>query len=465
MTSPKLRLGSFCFVTVVILCALTSAANKSFAASESVLWSFGNNGDGIEAGAESDSGLVEDTAGNLYGTTLSGGANQRGVVFEVSPPLIIGGAWTESVLWSFGSDSDGAGPRSGLVIDKNGNLYGTTLLGGANNNGTVFELLPPAMSGGAWTESILWNFGSSASDGKAPNAALTADGSGNLYGTNAGGGAFGKGTAFELSPSGGDGTWTEAILWSFGNGKDGSSPFRLLFGKSGNLFGTTSSGGTHNTPCQPNPCQFGKPCTCHPGGTAFELSPPATPSGEWKESVLWDFGAGKDGNEPLAGLVADEEGNLYGTTKGGGLYGGLFGIVKGSGTVFKLMPPAKPGKKWTEKVIWNFGKSKQNPPDGILPTGGLSIDAEGNLYGTSAFGGSDNESFGGGGIAFRLEPTIKGKWQETILWNFGKDNVGCCGPDGQTPSATMIMDTAGNLFGPTIGGGTNGEGVIFEIQP
>ena len=196
-----------------------------------------------------------DTGGNFYGTTTRGGAYPTvdangvplgGTVFELTPPSISGGLWTESILWSFANGMDGNDPRGGLMMDANRNLYGTTTGGGTNGGaGTVFELSPAG--GGGWTESVLWNFGNG-SDGAEPWDTLVMDTGGDLYGTTDTGGThevgttFAAGTVFELTPpSTIGGNWTESILWNFGDqALDGRQPYAgLILDTTGNLYGTT----------------------------------------------------------------------------------------------------------------------------------------------------------------------------------------------------------------------------------
>ncbi len=321
---------------------------------ETVLHSFNN--DGVD-GAYPQAGLIFDAAGNLYGTTHSGGPHNAdcfhdcGTVFELTPAA--GGTWTEKVLHNFSSTrTDGAFPASGLIFDGAGNLYGTTIFGGASGagNGTAFELTPTA--GGGWTEKVLYSFGP---DGTYPQAGLVFDTAGNLYGTTPQGGAYGWGTVFELTPAAGGG-WTEQVLHSFSDYSDGSIPYAgLIIDGAGNLYSTTSGGGTYYA------------------GTVFEMTP--TAGGGWTKQVLYSFGPGTDGEGPYAGLIFDGAGNLYGTTTGGGTYG--------SGAVFELTPAA--GGGWTEQVLHSF-----NGTDGVDPVAGLISDAAGNLYGTTQFGGSNN---------------------------------------------------------------------------
>lgn len=258
-------------------------------------------------------GLVMDAAGNLYGTTLYGGTyggtvGFGGVVLELSPTG--GGNWSEQVLWSFGLEGDGNFPQCTPVFDKAGNLYGTTESGtGASAGGIVFELSPGVSS---WTENIIFQFdvAGNSQTGNSPQAGVVFDANGNLYGTTGYGGPHFMGDVFELSPSAG-GTWTESILHTFGKG-DGNTPDAgVIVDGSGNLYGTTFMGGKANA------------------GTVYELSPSS--GGTWKEKVLHNFqAAGADGTNPLAGLVMDSHGNLYGTTANGGM--------GGFGTVFEVTP-------------------------------------------------------------------------------------------------------------------------------
>ncbi len=274
---------------------------------ETVLYSFGSGGDGQNPYA----GLIFDTSGNLYGTTLNGGTYGGGTAFELSPNGA--GGWTETVLYSFGNGNDGRNPYAGLIFDSAGNLYGTTSAGGTSGKGTAFELSPNAASNGCCREILVYTFGTG-TDGASPYAGLVFDTSGNLYGTTANGGTYSGGTAFELSPSGGGG-FTETGLYSFGNGTDGANPYAgLVLDSSGNLYGTTKNGGLYA------------------GGTVFELLPNSASNGCCREKLVYHFGNGSDGKNPLAGLIFSASGTLYGTTVNGGVHGGgaVFGIMPGS---------------------------------------------------------------------------------------------------------------------------------------
>ena len=326
-------------------------------------------------GASPTGTLTLDLAGNLYGTTQGGGSNAWsggcGTVFELAPSS--GGGWTENVLYRF-SGTNGQQPYAGLTLDAAGNIYGTTFVGGSGNClggcGVAFELTP---SGGQWNETVLYNF-TGGNDGAAPVAPMIFDANGNLYGTASTGGVGSCGGAtcgvvFELTPSGSG--WTENVLYSFKGGKqDGGSPLgALVFDPSGNLYGTTSNGGSQ---------------ACNDGcGTVFELTPSAN---TWTEAVLHRFQGGNDGAVPYnVALVLDQAGALYGTT----LLGGRSACT--CGTAFKLTPGSN--GKWNRSLLEAFdGKNGSNPNAGLI------FDATGNLYGTAGGGGSD-----GFGVVFEIK--------------------------------------------------------------
>jgi len=273
------------------------------------------------------------------------------------------------VLYSFGKQPDGNSPQANLVFDGSGNLYGTATEGGIYGEGTVFKLTP---NKGQWTETVLYSFCQlqNCVDGATPRSGLVLDAAGNLYGTTSAGGAYSGsvgGVVFELTPHPG-GTWTEAVLHSFGNGKDGAGIFisGLVFDSAGNLYGTTSGGGTTSRSICPDGC-----------GAVFELSP--GPNGQWTEKVLYEFCSQADcadGSQPLGGVTLDSSGNLYGTTNLGGtpaqhLYG----------TVFELSPGE--AGQWVETVLYMF---QGGTTDGTNPQAGVILDKSGNLYGTTELG-------------------------------------------------------------------------------
>ncbi len=276
-------------------------------------------------------------------------------------------------------------------------------------------------TGAAAEEKVLHSFNSNGTDGIHPQALLIFDAAGNLYGTTSQGGSSSAGMVFELTPAGG-GTWTEKVLYSFHGGADGSSPRAgLIFDAAGNLYGTTYNGGTNFA------------------GTVFELTPAG--GGTWTEKVLLSFGNDVDGSNPQGELIFDGAGNLYATTKNGG-------GPNDAGTVFELTPAG--GGTWTEKVLYSFSGGA----DGSDPFGGLIFDAAGNLYGTTYQGGSSRV-----GTAFELTPAAGGTWTEHVLHNFGT------GTDGSGPQAGLTFDGAGNLYGTTNGGGTYNHGTVFELMP
>jgi len=333
---------------------------------EKVLHNFNDNG---KDGMRPEAGVILDSAGNLYGTTTSGGTYGYGIVFELKPSAA--GEWQSVVLHDFDDNGkDGYAPYAGLVFDPAGNLYGTTTRGGRYDQGTVYELTPNA--GGGFSEFVLHSFVTDrdTKDGMTPQAGLIFDSAGNLYGTTFYGGEYGYGTVFELSPAGAH-TWTESVLYSFPNQNDGYPDAGLIFDSAGNLYGTTVG------------------LTSVTYGTAFELTPVAG-GGGWTETVLHTFCSElecADGTVPMSTLVFDSEGNLYGTTRSGGPG------KNPQGTVFELTPASG---SWTYTVLHTFGQTKY---DGISPQAGVIRDSLGNLYGTTYQGG-----FHGDGAVYEVTP-------------------------------------------------------------
>jgi uncharacterized repeat protein (TIGR03803 family) len=365
-------------------------------------------------GAYPFAGLVLDANGNLYGTTMGIDINCPphtggcGTVFKVSASGV------EKNLYSFLGTPDGSNPQSVLVRDQKENLYGTTYGGGdkaceGTGCGTVFKIDPTGK------EIILHSFTGTEGDGIYPSVGLRRDKKGNLYGTTHYGGSSigcenGCGTVFKVDPTG-----TETVVYRFtGIGGDGAYPFSRLIGDgTGNLYGTTYQGGAYDC------------------GTVFKLDP------DYTETVLYSFtGAHGDGALPEAGLVLDAEGNMYGTTYEGGAHN--------YGTVFKLDTAGK------ETVLHSF-----NGKDGEYPTD-LVRDKEGNLYGTAQYGGG----ISGFGTVFKVSSTGK----ETTLHTFK-------GPEGANPYAGLIQDGKGNFYGTTSEGGdlscrgSYGCGTVFKLIP
>ena len=373
-------------------------------------------------GAAPNAGLTMDRAGNLYGTTTQGG-NGHGTVFKLARE---GSSWILTKLYSFGGGSDGATPYARVILGSDGTLYGTTAGGGggacSGGCGTVFHLRPsPVVCRSIacpWTETILYRF-TGGSDGAAPLFGdLVFDQAGNLYGTAAAGGITsgncspvgGCGVVFELTPT--HGGWTETVLHSFNlDGSDGYYPNSgVIFDSSGNLYGTTVYGGADNA------------------GAVYEL----THSGSgWVESIL--YSSGTEGDLPVGGLVMDRAGNLYGSTALGGSYG--------DGTIFELAPS---GGNWTFTLLHTFTGD-------VGPEDSLTMDAAGNLYGTTFTDGLYDA-----GSVFKLMPG-SGGWTYVDLYDFHDA--------GTLPSGNVILDSSGNLYGTAQDGGSGRAGVVWEISP
>ena len=401
--------------------------------------------DYVDGAYDTYSGLIFDAAGNLYGTTQRGGESvcdydeSCGIVYELTRAA--SGTWTETALHAFSQcDSLGFWPRSGLIVDATGNLYGTTDEGGFGCSGvgpgTVFEL-----SAATWSAKVLHRFVPGGHDGTSPQAALTFDASGNLYGTTSEGGRQDNGTVFELSPQS-VGEWKETILHEFVS-REGSGPqSKLTFDTAGNLYGTTGFGGADRSGCGGYGC-----------GTAFQLKHGT--SGVWSLKVLHSFGNANDGADPTSSLTLDSAGNLFGvTSQGGQTRSGC--LPYGCGIVFELVSE-KTGR-WKERIIHEFG----SVTDGNLPRGDLVFDKTGALYGTTVLGG-----LYGAGIAYRMSRQGN-EWSETVLHDFGNHR------DGALPYTGIILDRAQNLYGTTDDGGryrvgkcrkSAGCGTVFEIVP
>jgi uncharacterized repeat protein (TIGR03803 family) len=338
----------------------------------------------------------------FYGTASVGGSSNNGVIFKMNAK---GG---ETVLHNFAGGTDGANPEGELIQDKSGHFYGTTTAGGAAGAGTVFKLTGKK-------ETVLYSF-AGGTDGAVPVAGLTMDASGNLYGTTSAGGANGNGTVFELTaPKKKTGQWTETVLYSFGTGTDGSVPIGdVSFDAAGNLYGTNSAGGSYGY------------------GTVFQLVP-GTP---WTENILHDFQNGDDGSVPYAGLVSDAAGNFYGAATQGGANGG--------GTVFELT---------SSDGTWTFTTLYSVPGWGISGTfRNLVLDASGNIYATTHCDGADDA-----GTVYELSPS-GGTWTYNLLYSFTG------GTDGQYSVSNLVL-SEGKLYGTTLFGGADGNGVVYEVTP
>ena len=422
------------FMAVAMLLLLVTASQPAGAQTLNALHAFlGPDGETPKAA------VTMDAVGNLYSTTQYGGTGGYGSVFKL---VHRGGAWILNPLYDFPnyqSGNDGAEPSAAVTIGPDGNLYGTTSFGGGSASyGTVFKLSPPASVCRTtlcpWTETVLYRF-SGGADGGSPQARVIFDSAGNLYGTTQSGGdstcgfTQGCGVVFELTRSGS--SWTESVLYAFHNSPDGAFPVSgVVFDQAGNLYGTTIGGGT-GLNCEASGC-----------GTVFQL----TPSGSgWTETVLHSFDYINDGAVPQGGLIIDSSGNLYGDT--------VFSPNNnGNGTVFEL---TSSGGVWTYTML----SSLPEPFFGIMgPFGALTMDASGNLYGTTFGSGDTDVCVYGCGTVFQLAPSAGG-WVFNLLYEF----TGTI--DGAGPSDGVILDRNGNLYGTASEAGAGGYGIVFELTP
>jgi uncharacterized repeat protein (TIGR03803 family) len=354
-------------------------------------------------GASPTSGVILDSAGNLYGGAM--------VVYELAP------SWQETVLSSFcpGYDcANGASPEVS-ARDSEGNLYGAAGFGGAHLDGVVYKLTASGQ------ETVLYSFCSLANcaDGSAPAAGPILDSEGNLYGTVSQGGAHeNAGVVYKVTPFG-----HETVLYNFcslANCADGGTPLAgLTFDSEGNLYGVTSAGGAHSA------------------GVVYKL----TPSGQI--TVLYTFCSlanCADGSDPVGSLIFDSEGNLYGATNVGGAHG--------AGVVYELSASG------SETVLYDFC-SLEDCADGSGPRSGVISDSDGNLYGTTQYGGenvtSNKPKKTGNGLVYKVGTS----GNETVLYSFGGAVSGASG---------LVRDSAGNLYGTTEYGGGHGDGIVFKLE-
>lgn len=392
-------------VVAIFLFAINIMATSQ---TETVLYNLSGETDGVL----SNGGLVRDSAGNFYVTTAGGGRNGGGSVFELTT------AGTSIVLHSFGAYAgDGRSPTSDLIRDERGTLLGTTQGGGSFGFGTVFRITPVGK------EEVLYSFTGGA-DGGSPQLARLLNVDGYLYGTTGAGGSStacggGCGTVFKLAPDG-----TQTVLHSFNSVPDGRYPLGgLIRDSEGNLYGTTVWGGTYGF------------------GTVFEITAAGT------ESILYSFTGGSDGSQAYGNLSRGKNGDLFGVTLAGGITRG--GCKQGCGVVFQVTPQG------VETVLLAFpGGTK-----GLSPRAGLIRDSKGNFYGTTFQGGDLScklFDLPGCGTVFELTATGRQK----ILHQFAGGSQ-----DGFGPVGGVVLDSEGNLYGTTLDGGTDGAGVVFEVTP
>jgi uncharacterized repeat protein (TIGR03803 family) len=398
---------AFCGVSVLLLLLCANVAHA--APAYKILHAFGTLPDG--GGAWSS--VVLDQQGNIYGTTSGGGQYDCGTVFELTPTQ---GQWSEQLLYSFMCGADGNGPFGGVTFDAAGNLYGTTMYGGTYQAGNVFEL---SRGAGGWTESSLFTF--DFTDGLKPYAGVTIGAGGQLYGT-----AF---IVYELTP--GPEGWTESVIDDFSRPHDGAEPYAgLIVDSAGSLYGTTEGGGLYTV------------------GTVYQLHP--TADGVWQERFYSFCKEGPpcvDGATPgLGALVSDGVSSVYGTTSEGGANRCGEGNC---GTVYRLT--RTPSGTVKETVLYNF----QGNAMGFNPGGGVVRDEAGNLYGATLDGGSPGCQCG---VVYELSPGMNDTWTYTVLHAF-------TGYDGAQPDANLTLDGKGHVFGTAAVGGPYGGGVVFEITP
>jgi uncharacterized repeat protein (TIGR03803 family) len=409
------------FLSIVFACvasiALTTSSPSSAAGDYKMLYSFQGEdeiNDDDDDGSNAATGLIFDVTGNAYGTTVTGGVDNCGTVFELK--RLGHGQWQEIVLYSFTCFNDGKNPHGGVAFDKAGNLVGTTVAGGSggicsgDGCGVVFELSPTG-------EKVLYNF-TGGNDGFGPGSPLTVDGAGDLFGMTPDGGAFSAGTIFELSLK--NSNWHLHTIHAFTGRDDGAvgSLGPLFLDAAGKLYGVAELGGRRSA------------------GTAFRLV--RGQSGVWNFTTLYTFKGQPDAGSPYGGLIPDAAGNLYGTT----YYGGSAGL----GAVYELSPGRN---RWTEQILYNF----LGGTDGSYPTTTLLFDAAHNLYGTTSTGGRPSCDCG---TIFKLKPN---PWTESIVHDFGVM------PDGSYPYYNLTPGPGGGLYGATTYGGVDGFGAVFELAP
>jgi uncharacterized repeat protein (TIGR03803 family) len=408
------------WMVVGLALLFTSAAWAQ--SSYKILYSFPG---GLDGGGP-EGALTFDAQGNLYGTAVVGGDADCGVnggcgvVFELMPQQ--NGSWSESVLYSFQGKqthpTDGWNANTGAIFDTTGNLYGATYDGGPNGGGTIFELTPGSTG---WTEKVLYGFGAHANGGFNPWARPIIDAAGNLYGTTYEGGDYDGGVVYKFVP----GSSKNVIIHQFcpTNCADGRTPTTpVTMDAAGNLYGTTGAGGLYP-----------------PTGVVFEFTPSA--DGGWKKKVLHTFGKyADDGVNPSSGVLFDPAGNIYVVTSGGGT--NRCGPLNGTcGAVVQMTPTAE--GRWKERVIHNFASGS----GGYFPHGDLVMDKAGNLYGETSLGGDSSTCPYGCGTLYELSPSVTGEWKYTLLHTF-ETQTGDGSSGGMIMDAAGNLYGTASLDGP-----------------
>ncbi len=355
------------------------------------------------------SGVTLDRAGNLYGTTYGGGANQDGTVYQLKRA---GSGYIHNQLHAFAGGNDGEQPWGGVIFGPDGALYGTTTGGGFEDVGTVFSLRPPVTICRSvlcpWTETVLSGVGQF-SGVEPAYGQIAFDSAGNIYGTTAFGGAEGYGDVYELSRSGN--SWTGTEIYSFGDPDAQYPAHNVMLDSEGNLYGTTDGGGLDSE------------------GAAFQL---VRSGSGWSENILANFGAFGTGGYGATGLIMDGAGNLY---------GGTLGAQNAGASMFELSPS---GNSWQLTVLHSFTR-------GLACWGNLVFDSSGNLYGTTYSLGTH-----GMGNIFKLSPS-GGGWTYADLYDFSNNG------DGENPTGDLTIDASGNIYGTNLG--ENGHGVVWKLTP
>jgi len=394
MLFPRVHLATVFLQTILIVLLLATAVSAQ--SHEKIIYQFDN------PERNPVSGLIADSAGNLYGISFPN------VVYELSP--VAGGGWTFSIVQTF-TQTQGDILIGRLLLDTAGNLYGTAEQGGSGNCGLVYELSPG--SGGTWTEQSIFDFPAGGLSGCDPTNGVVMDAAGNLYGI-AGGGASDEGVVYQLTQA--NGVWSENLLFTL-PGTQTAPTTPVAIDATGNLyFGNESD--------------------------IFEVSP--VPGGGWTANSIHTFhGSGN----PIGNLSFDSAGNLYGTNQAGGTYRG--------GSAFQMKPVGD--GSWTYAVIHNFGGVGNGKIDGYYPESGLAFDTAGNAYGTTIGGGTF-----GVGTVFRLSLGSNGKWSETRQFSFDGRNGGSPVP---SPLLFYQGNFYGATAQGGIHGGEPKDGVAFQFTP
>lgn len=358
-------------------------------------------------GEYTDTELAIDSAGNLYGTSVQGGLYGSGTVFQVTP------AGVHTVLYNFTGGADGGEPYKGVTLDAHGNLYGTAVTGGSGScEGGCGVLYKVTNSGGTWTQSVVHAF--TGKDGSGPGSPVAFDSSGNLFGTTPTGGAYGMGVVYAVSTDG-----KFHVIHTFTGGVDGGGggAGRLLIDAQGNIFGVCTVGGVNGF------------------GTVYEIT-----RTDGVLRTLYAFKDSPDGALPYGSLTFDQLGNLYGTTyyAGANDLGTVYVLLRGNGT-------------WTEHVLYSF----KGGSDGASPISSLTAGAPGTFYGTTSDGGAASCSCG---VLFKMSLTATG-WVESVVYRY----PGQPGPGFAYNG--VIHDAAGHFFGTTVHGGVSNDGAIYEFTP